>query len=117
MNVSPNRRWRRVSVVWLVGLVGLLGLTGCVDAVVHEVRTSDELTLEVILDTCNADVSVDVEEYDDRIVIHATHHDWYRYLTGSDDCQDGVCVDLERPLGDRRVTNSSGDEIVVTQGP
>ena len=74
---------------------------------VHEVRTSDELALEVILDTCNADVSVDVGEYDDRIVIHGKQHDWYRFLTFRPACQDLVRVDLERPLGDRRVTRSS----------
>ena len=88
-------------------------LTGAVSAVVHEVRVNGELALEVILDTCNADVSVDVEEYDDRAVIHATQHDWYRFLIFRNACQDLVPVNLERPLGDRRVTNSSGDEIAV----
>jgi hypothetical protein len=85
--------------------------------VVHEVRTSDELALEVILDTCNADVSVDVEEYDDRIVIQATQHDLSRLLTFRPACQDLVRVDLEKLLGDRRVTNSSGDEIIFSRGP
>jgi len=120
-SMSIARRWRRVLLVGLVGLLGLVGLFGLIsingyrDAVVHEVWVvDDELALDVILDTCNAEVSVDVDEYDDRVVIRGTHHDWYRYLVGSDDCQDVVRVELERPLGDRRVMNSSGgDEIAV----
>lgn len=122
--MSSTGRWRRVALTGLVGLVGLVGVLGLIsiagfrDAVVHEVwATDDELRLDVVLDTCNADVSVEVDEYDDRVVLRATHHDWYRYLLGSDDCQDLVRVDLERPLGDRRVTDSSGDEVVVTQRP
>lgn len=81
-----------------------------------EVRVlNGDLGLEVILDTCNADVSVDVDEYDDRIVVHAKNHDWYLVDTGSDDCEDLVRVDLENPLGNRSVTHSSGDEIAVTR--
>ena len=119
MNVSPRRRWRRVSLVGLVCLLGLISLTGCrgQPTIMEVWTTDDDLVIEVILDTCNADVSVEVDEYDDRIVVHATNHDSHLLDTGSDDCEDLVRVDLERPLGDRRVTNSSGDEIVVTQRP
>lgn len=93
------------------------GLNGPVYAVVHEVRVIDELVLEVILDTCNADVSVDVEENDDRIVVEARYHDWYRFLFARNHCQDLVPVNLEKPLGDRVVTGPSGDEIAVIRRP
>jgi hypothetical protein len=114
-----GRRWRRVSLVGLVCLLGLLSLTGCrgQPTIMEVWATDDDLVIEVILDTCNADVSVDVVEYDDRVVVRATNHDAHLIDTGSDDCRDGVRVDLEKPLGDRRVTDSSGVEIVVTQPP
>ncbi len=80
-----------VILVVLVGLLGLLVASRCDDAeVVAAQTTADERVLLVAVDTCNADVSVDVDEHDDRIVLHATHHDWYRYLFGSDDCGDLV---------------------------
>lgn len=88
------------SVSVLAGLVALVDHLD--DARVIAVRaTDDDRQLEVSLDTCNADVSVEVEEHEDRVVVRATHHDWYRYLTGSDDCADGVAVDLDAPLGSR----------------
>jgi len=105
----------------LLGLIGLVALTALVGfrghpTVVEVWRVDDDnLGLEVALDTCNADVSVDLDEYDDRIVIRAKNHDWYQLDTGGDDCQDLVRVSLEKPLGDRRVTNSSGEVIVVAQ--
>jgi hypothetical protein len=67
----------------------------------------DLLGLGVILDICNADVSVDVEEYDERIVVHAKNHDSYLLDAGSDDCQNVVRVDLDKPLSGCRVTISS----------
>ena len=103
----------------LVCLLALLSLTGCRgQPTIMEVWTTDDhLVIEVILDTCNEDVSVDIDEYGDRVVVRATNHDAHLIDTGSDDCLDVLRVDLERPLGDRRVTDSSGDEIVVTQPP
>ena len=119
MNVSPRRRWRRFALVGLIGLLGLISLTGCrgQPTIMEVWTTDDDLVIEVILDTCNEDVSVDIDEYGDRVVVRATNHDAHLIDTGSDDCQGGVRVDLEKPLADRRVTNSSGAEIAVTQRP
>lgn len=117
--MSTGRRWRRVLLVGLFGLIGLISLTGCRgQPTVMEVHVIDDgLRLEVVLDTCNADVSVDIDEYGDRVVVRATGRDAHLIDTGGDDCLDVVRVDLDRRLGDRRVTDSSGDEIVVTQPP
>ena len=101
-----------MALVALVVLLALLVADRCDDADIFAVwTTADARILGVSLDTCNADVSVAVEEHDDRIVLSATHHDWYRYLFGRDDCSDGVLVELDAPLGSRSVENSSGDEI------
>jgi hypothetical protein len=115
MSVTARTRRPLVGLIALVGLVGLVGLTSCRgDVTVMEVWAIDDgRGLEVILDTCNADVSVTVEEYDDRVVVHAENHDRRLFFAGSDDCQDLVRVELGTPLGSRRVTNSSGEEFVV----
>lgn len=110
-------RWAvLVAVVALIAAVVLIGITNRRgEAEILEVRATNDDSLEVELGTCNADVSVRVDEYHDRVVIRARHHDWYRFLTGSDDCTDVVRVQLEDPLGNRTVTNSSGDEFAVTR--
>jgi hypothetical protein len=119
-----NRSSRRaiLGVAVLLGLLGFLERAGITDldprATVVEVWAVDDggFHLEVLLDTCNADVSVDVEEHDDRIVVRAKNHDRRLFVSGGDDCQDLVRVDLERPLGTRAVTSSSGDNVLVTPG-
>ncbi len=103
----------------LIGLVGLLERAGLTDlhpeATIMEVRAiNDGRQLEVLLDTCNAEVSVGVEEHDDRVVLRASNHDRRLFVSGGEDCQDLVRVDLERPLGTRTVRTSSGDRVVVT---
>lgn len=108
-------RAQRLVLAGLISLAALIGLIGCRgDVTILEVRPiNDGPGLEVVLNTCNADVSVDIEEYDDRIVVHAENHDRRLFVTGTDDCTDVVPVDLGTPLGDRRVTDPSGNEFVV----
>lgn len=71
------------------------------------------LVLEVGLNSCNADVSVEVDEYADRVVIHPKRHDRHLWVTGSDDCSDQMRVSLEQPLGDRKAVNSWGREVAI----
>ena len=115
----------RSSIVALLGLGLLLGLLGLLEragitdlhpqATIVEVWAIDDGSqLEVVLDTCNAEVSVDAEEYADRVLLRANNHDRRLFVSGSDDCQDLVRVELERPLGNRAVMSSSGDSVVVT---
>lgn len=99
----------------LVGLAGLVSLAACrPDVSVMEVRVLDERLLEVALDTCNADVSVEVREYDDRVEVDPRWHDRPLIMTGSDDCQDVIRVELQDSLGSRAVTNTSGEAFPVT---
>jgi len=114
----PTRQAHRITLLELLGLVSLVALIFLAiyrgDATVTAVHAvTGDLALDVLFDTCNADVSVDVEEHDDRVEIHPKNHDWEFPLTAQDDCQDLVRVALEQPLGDRVVTDSSGDEIAV----
>jgi hypothetical protein len=78
--------------------------------------TEGGYALEVGLATCNAEVGVDIEEHADRIVLHPKRHDRHLWVTGSDDCQDIVRVELKSPLGSREVVDSSGDELLVERG-
>lgn len=102
----------------LLGAIGLLERAGFVDlhlqARVVEVWAGDEgRTLEVVIDTCNADVSVAIEEHSDRVVLRAARHDRRFVVTGDDDCQDLVQVTLAVLLGDRVVQGSGGNEFAV----
>jgi len=111
-----NRWTVLVALGTLIAAVVLIGVTNARGvAEILEVRATNDNSLEVALGTCNADVSVRVDEYHDRVVIRARHHDWYRFLTGSDDCADVVRVQLQDPLGNRTVTNLSGDEFTVAR--
>ena len=112
MSVAARARQPLVGLIVLLGLIGLTSCRGDV-SVVEVWAIDDGRRLEVILDTCNADVTVTVEEYDNRVVVHAENHDRHVFFTGSDDCQDRVRVELASSLADRRVMNSSGEEFGV----
>ena len=64
---------------------------------------STELLLEV--DSCNADLSADVDEQPDQIVISVTAEN-----DTSDDCLEGMTIELASPLGDRVVVDSFDGE-------
>jgi hypothetical protein len=98
--------------VW-AGLAILLGLPlaacGSETLTVQELHGDPRSTqLEVGVSTCNRDPWVDVEETGDevRLTVHAEEATG----TGTDDCQDGVDVTLEAPLGTRTVADTATDE-------
>lgn len=71
----------------------------------------DSTTLELSVDTCDAlSISVDVEEDADEVRLTVT-------TEGGDEgpeCLDSVDVELDEPLGDRRVVDTStGDELEI----
>jgi hypothetical protein len=65
-----------------------------------------ELVLTV--DSCNADLSADVEESPSRVtvIVNVRNHT-------SDDCADVVIVHLEEPLGERELVDASGAPVTV----
>lgn len=94
-------------------------LAGCrQDASIDEVVvTDDPLVIDVIVDTCNADVDVKVDETDDEVFLSVRNNDRALFITGGDDCQDLVAVELGSPLGDRRLVLDDGSEITLTTFP
>jgi len=116
MSVHRFTRATAASVV-VVALAGLL--SGCrADANAAEVLATDEPdVLEVIVDTCNADLDVTFEETADEVVVKVRNNDRELFDTGGDDCQDAVRIDLAAPLGDRRLIGEDGRQITLTTFP
>ncbi|MFP5487664.1 MAG: hypothetical protein ACLGHQ_05100 [Acidimicrobiia bacterium] len=94
-------------------------LSGCrADAPVAGIlATEDPQVLNVIVDTCNADLDVTVTESADEVVVKVRNNDRRLFVTDGDDCQDGVPVQLAAPLGDRRLVLEDGREITLTTFP
>ena len=98
--------------VW-VGLAMLLGLPlvacGSETLVVQELHGDPKSTLlDMGVSTCNRDPWVEIEETSDEVRL--TVHGEEATGTGTDDCQDGVKVTLEAPLGTRTVVDTATDE-------
>jgi hypothetical protein len=67
----------------------------------------DERTLNLIVDSCNADLTTEVEESRSRVVVTVKARN-----DTSDDCLDGVVVHLDQPLGDRRLLDGGTGGLV-----
>lgn len=82
------------------------------DAEVQEVRVQSEgATLVFQVNTCNEEsTSVSVVESDTEIVVTASTRARLG-CSGGDDCSDPRSVELDEPLGDRRIIDEDGNEI------
>lgn len=103
----------------LIAGVGALVLSGCrADADVAELLPSGRPDVfDLIVDTCNADLDVTVEETDTQVIIRVRNNDRELFPTGGDDCQDGVRIELDAPLGDRTPVTDDGDPIPIVTFP
>jgi len=73
---------------------------------------SGDRTLNLIVDTCNADMTTKVEESRSRVVVTVKARN-----DTSDDCADSVVVHLDQPLGDRRLLDGgTGGLVPVKRG-
>ena len=92
---------------------------GCSAAVpVDEAQVSlDGRRLELLLDACNADTQVRVDESADQVALRASRDDVISSRLGSGDCQDVAYVDLASPLGDRAVVDRSEDRQLPVSMP
>lgn len=64
-------------------------------------------SIEVVVASCNADLSFRVRESEEAVAIIV----WNRFST-QDDCADGLRIPLDSPLGDRRVFDLSDWSVV-----
>ncbi|MCH7984345.1 MAG: hypothetical protein IIC28_10285 [Chloroflexi bacterium] len=90
-------------------------LRTAVDVMEAESRPSDRLRVGVA--SCNADPEVVLfRETDDDVQIKVVSSKW-PFRGGADDCQDGVIVQLQQPLGDRVVVDKhTGQPVNVRRG-
>lgn len=79
--------------------------------IVEVQETNDPVVLDVIIDTCNAEVSVDVRETASTVELSVDRADSDDPLAGTNDCLDLVRVDLIEPLGSRTLTTADGTQI------
>jgi hypothetical protein len=104
MSRSRGLRWPGVA------LLGML-LSGC-SASAHILEASiqgDGRTLNLIVGTCNADLTTEVDESRSQVVVTVTARN-----DTSDDCLDGVVVHLDQPLGDRQLLDGvTGSRVPV----
>lgn len=66
----------------------------------------DGRTLDVAVNSCNGNPTVDVIESEEEVTLSVVASD------SMDDCQDVVTVELEEPLGERKVRDERDGELV-----
>ena len=109
----PGPRIRIDSVGVATIFAALVLMAACVDVsgprihIVNAEPSSSSLVLG--LDTCNADLSADVEETAEEVRIRV-----YAENDTPDDCADGIQLTLDDALGNRRVINDrTGEQLDV----
>jgi hypothetical protein len=109
----------RVVGAMCCALAAVVATAGCrADAHVVEVLPTEQPDeFDVIVDTCNADLDVGVDESPTEVVLSARNNDRRLFDTGGDDCQDAVRIELDAPLGDRTFRLDDGSELAVTTYP
>ncbi len=101
---------------WVVPALGIVTAACSLfpnEADITSASIEGEARLALGVNTCNADLSADVDETEDKIVITVTARN-----DSSDDCADQLIVDLAEPLGTRSVVDGSdGRELFVEGRP
>lgn len=112
---SKFRSSRRFHALVLAAIVVVGIPTACSgrkDVEVLEVSVNEDgTTLGVGVNTCNepsTEVSIDVSG--DVVVVTASTRSGYG-CGGREDCADARTVELEEPIGDRRIVDGEGDEL------
>lgn len=107
----------RVKRVFLWSLVAV-GLAACSyqPEVYGAIVSGDGTSLDVELNNCGGDYSIEVNETSERVVVEITDNRTPLSLGGGD-CADAIQVDLDDPLGDRQLLSGGGEEIDVTFYP
>ena len=94
----------------VVLMCGVASCGGGGTRIVAAYGLADSTRLELSVDTCGAEISVDVEETADEVRILAETEGGEKA-----ECLDSTVVALDEPLGDRRVVDAStGDEVELS---
>lgn len=70
-------------------------------------RSPSGMTIRLDVRTCNADLSVEVEETPDRVTVSVT-----ALNDTNDDCSDGLVFNLSEPLGERPLVDASDGRVI-----
>lgn len=100
--------------LWAVTGCSMLLLSGCAapPQILDAWLAADGATLELTIDTCNADLTIEVEYTASFVYVTVDAENDH---TG-DACADGLTIVLEEPMGDRQLVDGrSGDFIVPKQ--
>lgn len=98
---------------WCIALLALLLVAGCgADAPTIDIVYGDpeSTRLEVSVNTCNRNPTVDAEETSEEVRLTVTADE--PSGDGEEDCMDYAVLALETPLGDRIVVDASTDQQV-----
>lgn len=110
-------RWIQagLATILFLGCVGLI-LASCSheDVPVVEVwGNASEARLDVTVDSCNKNPTVEVRESAEEVHLRAQARTRLGFYSG--DCLDGVSVELERSLGERTVVDDATKMVVTVQ--
>lgn len=102
-----------VAVIALAGLIWYLNSPAAVGVADAEVG-GDGIT--AIVNSCGAELTVDVYEDDSLVVITVLDHRFRVRLYGND-CQDAIHIPLSVPLGNRLLIDGSADGRQIPVAP
>lgn len=111
VNVRRTRSIRRVGALIAVALLTTVcaGSDRDRDAQIMSARLTDDRTLSLNLDACNATSNrAEVHERSDIVTVRVTTDD----PPGGDDCSDAITVGLDEPMAGRRLRDGSNGEYV-----
>ena len=120
MTISKQLPTRRLHALLLAAVIVVGIPTACsgrTDVELQEVSIDDDGTTLVFgVNTCNESrTEVSLDASDDVVVVTASTHSGYG-CGGQDDCQDARTIELDEPIGDRRIVDSDGNEIPRSGG-
>jgi hypothetical protein len=99
-----------VGIAFLVAAVWFLNSPAILEVAEAEVGPNDGITATV--NSCQAELSIDVYEDDSLVVIRVFDHRFRVRFSGGD-CQDAIQVPLSVPLGGRMLVDGSTDRALI----
>ncbi|MFN7148139.1 MAG: hypothetical protein ACK4V6_01530 [Microthrixaceae bacterium] len=110
--MEGRRALARLIVTGTVALACAACSIGAAGRQILEAQEADAegLHLDLMVASCNGDPTAEVDEHDDRVMVRVTGG------TTNDDCADGICIVLDRPLGGRVLIDATTDAAVPVAG-
>ncbi len=108
---ETSNGWQAVGrtrlLLWMSALAVLLAGCSRSPEIMTAYLSADGMTIELEVDTCNADLAFQVEESDTAVAITVEAEN-----DTNDDCLDNLVISIDEPLGDRDLIDRSTGEVV-----